>query len=265
MANLKTEVILTMNGKAAIQVLEALSDKAKSVREEIDNLDEKAPDFKQRKAGLEEVYKALQSAETDVIKGTERLDHALQNLTSTSLQNLRKALGDGRRQLQKLSEDELEQADELRKKMKQVGDEVRLLEGQYVKIADGLKNVSNQSDQWLDKAIKQQRDLVGSLEKSDAGYQKNLSILKQLEAEEDRRRGKMSKNDAMATASNKYANASELRRAKTTITEVRDKTDSHKVGEIEQYNKALQEIDKRLNAISGQFVDIQKGIGNVSN
>ena len=265
MANLKTEVILTMNGKAAIQVLEALRDKAKSVREEIDNLDEKAPDFKQRKAGLEEVYKALQSAETDVIKGTERLDHALQNLTSTSLQNLRKALGDGRRQLQSLSEDELKENEEIRKKMKQVGDQVRLLEGQYVKIADGLKNVKNQSDQWLDKAIKQQRDLVGSLEKSDASYQQNLATLKQLEAEEDRRKGKMSKNDAMATVSNKYANASELRRAKTTITEVRDKTDSHKVGEIEQYNKALLEIDKRLGSISGQFVDVQKGIGNVSN
>lgn len=265
MANLKTEVILTMNGKAAIQVLEALRDKAKSVREEIDNLDEKAPDFKQRKAGLEEVYKALQSAETDVIKGTERLDHALQNLTSTSLQNLRKALGDGRRQLQSLSEDELKENEEIRKKMKQVGDQVRLLEGQYVKIADGLKNVKNQSDQWLDKAIKQQRDLVGSLEKSDASYQQNLATLKQLEAEEDRRKGKMSKNDAMATVSNKYANASELRRAKTTITEVRDKTDSHKVGEIEQYNKALLEIDKRLGSISGQFVDVQKRIGNVSN
>ena len=265
MANLKTEVILTMNGKAAIQVLEALRDKAKSVREEIDNLDEKAPDFKQRKAGLEEVYKALQSAETDVIKGTERLDHALQNLTSTSLQNLRKALGDGRRQLQSLSEDELKENEEIRKKMKQVGDQVRLLEGQYVKIADGLKNVKNQSDQWLDKAIKQQRDLVGSLEKTDASYQKNYSILKQLEAEEDRRKGKMSKNDAMATVSNKYANASELRRAKTTITEVRDKTDSHKVDEIEQYNKALLEIDKRLGSISGQFVDVQKGISNVSN
>ena len=254
-----------MNGKAAIQVLEALRDKAKAVREEIDNLDKDAPDFKVQKAGLENVYDALQSAHENVIKDTERLDHALQNLTSTSLQNLRKALGDGRRQLQKLSEDDLAQAEEVRKKMKQVGDEIRLIEGQYVKIADGLKNVANQSDQWLDKAIKQQRDLVGSLQKSDAEYQKNYSILKQLEAEEDRRRGKMSKNDAMATASNKYANASELRRAKTTITEVRDKTDSHKVGEIEQYNKALQEIDKRLNAISGQFVDIQKGIGNVAN
>ena len=265
MANLKTEIILSMNGKAAIQVLEALRDKAKAVREKIDNLDKKAPDFKEQKAGLEKVYDALQSAHENVIKNTERLDHALQNLTSTSLQNLRKALGDGRRQLQKLSEDELEQADELRKKMKQVGDEIRLLEGQYVKIADGLKNVSNQSDQWLDKAIKQQRDLVGSLQKSDAEYQKNYSILKQLEAEEDRRRGKMSKKEAMATASDKYANASELRRAKTTITEVRDKTESHKVGEIERYNNALQEIDQRLNAISGQYVDIQKGIGAVSN
>lgn len=265
MANLKTEIILSMNGKAAIQVLEALRDKAKDVREEIDNLDKNAPDFKNQKAGLEKVYDALQSAHENIIKDTERLDTAVQNLSSTSLQNLRKALGDGRRELQKLSEDELEKADEIRKKMKLVGDEIRLLEGQYVKIADGLKNVSNQSDQWLDKAIKQQRDLVGSLQKSDVEYQKNLSVLKQLESEEDRRRGKMSKNDAMATVSNKYANASELRRAKTTITEVRDKTDSHKIDEIDRYNKALQEIDKRLNAISGQFIDIQKGIGNVSN
>ena len=252
MANLKTEVILTMNGKAAIQVLEALRDKAKSVREEIDHLDEKAPDFKQRKAGLEEVYKALQSAETDVIKGTERLDHALQNLTSTSLQNLRKALGDGRRQLQSLSEDELKENEEIRKKMKQVGDQVRLLEGQYVKIPDGLKNIKNQSDQWLDKAIKQQRDLVGSLEKSDASYQQNLATLKQLEAEEDRRKGKMSEAEARQTVSDANASVSDLRRAKATLTETRDKTAIGKTGEIDSYNRDLQEIEKRLEAVSGK-------------
>ena len=252
MANLKTEIILSMNGKAAIQVLEALRDKAKSVREEIDNLDKDAPDFKEQKTGLEKVYDALQSAHENVIKDTERLDHALQNLTSTSLQNLRKALGDGRRQLQKLSEDELEQADELRKKMKQVGDEIRLLEGQYVKIADGLKNVSNQSDQWLDKAIKQQRDLVGSLEKSDASYQQNLATLKQLEAEEDRRKGKMNVAEARQTVSDDNASASDLRRAKATVTEARDKTAIGKTGEIDSYNRDLQEIEKRLEAVSGK-------------
>ena len=252
MANLKTEIILSMNGKAAIQVLEALRDKAKAVREEIDNLDKDAPDFKEQKAGLEKVYDALQSAHENVIKDTERLDHALQNLTSTSLQNLRKALGDGRRQLQKLSEDELEQAEEIRKKMKQIGDEVRLLEGQYVKIADGLKNVSNQSDQWLDKAIKQQRDLVASLEKSDASYQQNLATLKQLEAEEDRRKGKMNVAEARQTVSDDNASASDLRRAKATLTEARDKTAIGKTGEIDSYNRDLQEIEKRLEAVSGK-------------
>lgn len=252
MANLKTEIILSMNGKAAIQVLEALRDKAKAVREEIDNLDKGAPDFKEQKAGLEKVYDALQSAHENVIKDTERLDHALQNLTSTSLQNLRKALGDGRRQLQKLSEDDLEQAEEVRKKMKLIGDEVRLLEGQYVKIADGLKNVKNQSDQWLDKAIKQQRDLVGSLQKSDASYQQNLATLKQLEAEEDRRKGKMGIVEARQTVTSQNASASDLRRAKTTLTEARDNTPTGSTGDIAQYNKELQEIEKRLEAVSGK-------------
>lgn len=241
-----------MNGKAAIQVLEALRDKAKAVREEIDNLDKNAPDFKEQKAGLEKVYDALQSAHENVIKDTERLDHALQNLTSTSLQNLRKALGDGRRQLQKLSEDDLEQAEEVRKKMKLIGDEVRLLEGQYVKITDGLKNVKNQSDQWLDKAIKQQRDLVGSLQKSDASYQQTLATLKQLEAEEDRRKGKMGIVEARQTVTSQNASASDLRRAKATLTEARDNTPTGNTGDIAQYNSELQEIEKRLEAVSGK-------------
>lgn len=252
MANLKTEVILSMNGEAAIRVLEALRDKAKAVREEIDNLDKDAPDFKERKAGLESVYKTLQNYQTNIIKDTERLDHALKNLSTTSLQNLRKALGDGRRQLQKLSEDDFAQAEEVRKKMKQLGDEIRLIEGQYVKIADGLKNVKNQSDQWLDKAIKQQRDLVGSLEKSDASYQQNLATLKQLEAEEDRRRGKMSEAEAHQTVTSQNASASDLRRAKTTLTEARDATPTKLTGNIEAYNNELQEIDKRLEAVSGK-------------
>lgn len=254
MANLKTEVILTMNGKAAIQVLEALTEKARAVREEIDNLDKNAPDYSKRKAGLEEVHKALLSAETDVIKGTERLDHAIQNLSSTSLQNLRKALGDGRRQLQSLSEDELEEAEVIREKMKMVGDEIRLLEGQYVKIAEGLADVGNQSDQWLDKAIKQQRDLVGSLKKTDESYYRNLVTLRKLENEEDRRKNqsKMSVYDAGRLVDSRNATPAELRRAKAAFIEARDREPIGNLTEIDRYNRYLQEIEKQLEAVSGK-------------
>ena len=264
--------------KLAKVVITANASTAKKVLEEIDALVQKytADIQKMTAAGqantaeckkAESTLKALSQVQRDNIEDTKRLGEVVQDLTNTKLRDLRRAMGSGKAALAGLtgSDADLKKAERIRNEMKQVGDQMRLIEGQYVKIADGLKNVENQSDQWLDKAIKQQRDLVGSLEKSDASYQQNLATLKQLEAEEDRRKGKMSKNDAMATVSNKYANASELRRAKTTITEFRDKTDSHKVDEIEQYNKALLEIDKRLGSISGQFVDVQKGIGNVSN
>lgn len=261
------KVVITANASTAKKVLEEIDALVQKYTADIQKMTAAGQANTAECKKAESTLKALSQVQRDNIEDTKRLGEVVQELTNTKLRDLRRALGSGKSALAKLtgSDADLKKAEQIRSEMKQVGDEIRLIEGQYVKIADGLKNVSNQSDQWLDKAIKQQRDLVGSLEKSDASYQQNLATLKQLEAEEDRRKGKMSKQEAMTTVSNKYANASELRRAKTTITEVRDKTDSHKVGEIEQYNKALQEIDKRLNAITGQFVDIQKGIGNVSN
>ncbi len=246
-------------------VITANASTAKKVLEEIDNLVQKytADIQKMTAAGqantaeckkAESTLKALSQVQRDNIEDTKRLGEVVQDLTNTKLRDLRRAMGSGKSALAKLtgSDADLKRAEQIRSEMKQVGDEIRLIEGQYVKIAEGLKNVSNQSDQWLDKAIKQQRDLVGSLEKSDAGYQQNLATLKQLEAEEDRRKGKMGIVEARQTVTSQNASASDLRRAKTTLTEARDNTPTGNTGDIAQYNKELQEIEKRLEAVSGK-------------
>lgn len=246
-------------------VITANATTAKKVLEEIDALVEKytADIQKMTAAGqantaeckqAERTLKALSQVQRDNIEDTKRLSQVVQDLTNTKLRDLRRALGSGKSALSKLtgSDADLKKAEQIRSEMKQVGDAIRLIEGQYVKIADGLKNVRNQSDQWLDKAIKQQRDLVGSLEKSDASYQQNLATLKQLEAEEDRRKGKMSLQEAQATVGNKDATASELRRAKATLTEAREKTPTSNTSQIGSINKDLQEIDRRLEAVSGK-------------
>lgn len=246
-------------------VITANATTAKKVLEEIDALVEKytADIQKMTAAGqantaeckrAESTLKALSQVQRDNIEDTKRLGQVVQDLTNTKLRDLRRALGSGKSALAKLtgSDADLKKAEQIRAEMKQVGDAIRLIEGQYVKIADGLKNVKNQSDQWLDKAIKQQRDLVGSLQKSDASYQQNLTTLKQLEAEEDRRKGKMSLQEAQATVNNKDASASELRRAKATLTETRETTPTSNTSQIGSINKDLQEIDKRLEAVSGK-------------
>ena len=251
--------------KLAKVVITANASTAKKVLEEIDALVQKytADIQKMTAAGqantaeckkAESTLKALSQVQRDNIEDTKRLGEVVQDLTNTKLRDLRRALGSGKAALAKLtgSDADLKKAEQIRNEMKQVGDEIRLIEGQYVKIADGLKNVKNQSDQWLDKAIKQQRDLVGSLQKSDASYQQNLATLKQLEAEEDRRKGKMGIVEARQTVTSQNASASDLRRAKTTLTEARDNTPTGNTGDIAQYNKELQEIEKRLEAVSGK-------------
>lgn len=253
------------NQRLAKVIVTANTTTAKKVMEELDQLIVKYTNHVQEltaagKANTaeckqsESVLKALSQVQRDNIEDTKRLSEVVQDLTNTKLRDLRRALGSGKAALAKLtgSDADLKKAEQIRSEMKQVGDQMRLIEGQYVNIADGLKNVKNQSDQWLDKAIKQQRDLVGSLEKSDASYQQNLSTLKQLEAEEDRRKGKMGIVEARQTVTSQNASASDLRRAKTTLTEARDNTPTGNTGDIAQYNKELQEIEKRLEAVSGK-------------
>lgn len=253
------------NQRLAKVIVTANATTAKKVMEEFDQLIVKYTNHVQEltaagKANTaeckqsESVLKALSQYQRDNIEDTKRLGEVVQDLTNTKLRDLRRAMGSGKSALAKLtgSDADLKRAEQIRGEMKQVGDQMRLIEGQYVKIADGLKNVSNQSDQWLDKAIKQQRDLVGSLQKSDASYQQNLATLKQLEAEEDRRKGKMGIVEARQTVTSQNASASDLRRAKATITEARDNTPTGNTGDIAQYNKELQEIEKRLEAVSGK-------------
>lgn len=262
MAKNKTEAIITLNGQQPLQVLKQLQEAAAGISDQIDAAQAKLKTLKPNtdpyKAldatikDLKKQYDLLASAQIKDISANERLQSVVNQLSNTSLRNLRRALGDGKRQLEGLSEAEMEQANSIRAMMKEVGDEIRLLEGKYVKIKEGLKDVDEQSDQWLSKALTQQRELVSSLKKTDASYQSNLNTLKQLEAEEDRRKGKMSVSEATSVVNRKHASASDLRRAKTTLTEARDNTDLSDEKKINSYNEGLATIEKRLDAVSGK-------------
>lgn len=262
MAKNKTEAIITLNGQQPLQVLKQLQEAAAGISDQIDAAQAKLKTLKPNtdpyKAlvatinDLKKQYDLLASAQIKDISANERLQSVVDQLSNTSLRNLRRALGDGKRQLEGLSEAEMEQANSIRAMMKEVGDEIRLLEGKYVKIKEGLKDVDEQSDQWLSKALTQQRELVSSLKKTDASYQSNLDTLKQLEAEEDRRKGKMSVWEATGIVNRKHASASDLRRAKTTLTEARDNTDLSDENKINSYNESLATIEKRLEAVSGK-------------
>ena len=249
------KVVITANAATAKKVLEEIDKLVEQYTADIQKMTAAGEANSAACKQAERTLKALSQVQRDNIDDTKRLSAVVEDLTNTKLRDLRRALGSGKAEMAKLtgSDADLKRAEEIRKEMKHVGDQIRLIEGQYVKIGDKLKDIINQSDQWLGKAIKQQRDLVGSLQKTDASYQSNLSTLKQLEAEEDRRKGKMSEADASAAALGAPdTTASDLRRARTTLTEARDKTSVTDTQSIQKYNELLAQVEERLEAVSGK-------------
>lgn len=197
MAKNKTEAIITLNGQQPLQVLKQLQEAAEGIAKQIDEAQEKlktlkpnTEPFKELTAQVKDLkkqYDLLSSAQVKDIDAVDRLKSAVDNLSSTSLKNLRKALGDGKRQLEGLSEAELEQANAIRSLMKTVGDQVRLLEGQYVKIRQGLASIGTQSDQWLSKAIRQQQELMVNTRRGTKEYKEQEQVMQMLTAEQNKR------------------------------------------------------------------------------
>ena len=189
MAKNKTEAIITLNGQQPLQVLKQLQEAAEGIAKQIDEAQEKLKNLKPNTEPFKEItaqvkdlkkqYDLLSSAQVKDIDAIDRLKSAVDNLSSTSLKNLRKAFGDGKRQLEGLSEAELEQANAIRAMMKEVGDEVRLLEGKYVKIREGLASIGTQSDQWLSKAIAQQKDLMDYTRRGTKEYKEQWERIRQ--------------------------------------------------------------------------------------
>lgn len=207
MAKNKTEAIITLNGQQPLQVLKQLQEAAEGIAKQIDEAQEKlktlkpnTEPFKELTAQVKDLkkqYDLLSSAQVKDIDAVDRLKSAVDNLSSTSLKNLRKAWGDGKRQLEGLSEAELEQANAIRSLMKTVGDQVRLLEGKYVKIREGLASIGTQSDQWLSKAIAQQKDLMDYTRRGTKEYKEQEQVMQMLTAEQNKRNAAIS---AEATA-----------------------------------------------------------------
>lgn len=207
MAKQTTEAIITLNGKQPIEVLNQMHSAAEKIKAEMEQVQQKMKGmspkddaYKQLKGSLKELkgqYDLLSSAQVKDIEATQRLQAAVDNLASTSLKNLRKALGDGKRQIEGLSEAELEQANTIRSLMKTVGDQVRLLEGKFVKIREGLASIGTQSDQWLNKAIAQQQELMATTRRGTKEYKEQEQVMQMLTAEQNKRNSAIS---AEATA-----------------------------------------------------------------
>lgn len=285
MAKNKTEAIITLNGQQPLQVLKQLQEAAEGIAKQIDEAQEKlktlkpnTEPFKELTAQVKDLkkqYDLLSSAQVKDIDAVDRLKSAVDNLSSTSLKDLRKALGDGKRQLEGLSEAELEQANAIRSLMKTVGDQVRLLEGQYVKIRQGLASIGTQSDQWLSKAIRQQQELMVNTRRGTKEYKEQEQVMQMLTAEQNKRTAALSADaDAKRKAQFKQQVASSRQmlsstdtmkshsqtEIQTAINTLKQAQGQSNIGgsEWKQYADEIAKAEERLASLAGKVKEVKQ-------
>ncbi len=285
MAKNKTEAIITLNGQQPLQVLKQLQEAAAGISDQIDAAQAKLKTMKPNtdpyKAldatikDLKKQYDLLASAQIKDIAANERLQSVVDQLSNTSLRNLRRALGDGKRQLEGLSEAELEQANSIRAMMKEVGDQVRLLEGKYVKIREGLASIGTQSDQWLSKAIAQQKDLMDYTRRGTNEYKEQEQVMQMLTAEQNKRNAAISAEAAakrqaqfkqqvassrqMLSSTDTMKNHSQTE-IQTAINTLKQAQGQSNIGgsEWKQYADEITKAEERLASLAGKVKEVKQ-------
>ena len=211
----------------------------------------------------ERLLRALSQVQCDNIEDTKRLGAVVDDLANTKLRDLRRALGSGKSALQGLtgSPEDIARAEEIREQMRQVGNQLKLLEGQYVKVEEGMKDLGHQSDQWLDKAIKQQQELVGVTRRGTAEYDKMKASLDKLTNERDVRSMRAAnekrdkdrswaQQDAKSRMGNIYGQSeSELKNMLKTFEQMKS--------EMAPYSQEWQNVAKNIETVNARMKEVQ--------
>lgn len=258
----KSEVVITCNAQQPKAAIRAMETELKRLQAAYKQLSDAGKAGTERAKQMAHEIKELSIAVKEGKANMDKIVTVTNNLSNSSLSQLQRALRQVKKEMGRVSTDS-PKLDDLRQKYKAITDQIKILQGEMVNIQKHMGNLSQTSDAWLSRAINQQKQLVAQTDKTNSGYQRQVDILHQLQAEQQ--------NRAMATVLNGGATADDLRAARASITSYRDqlgKGGIMPVGgdvarEIEACNVALKKCDEQLNVIAGKGKQIEPTVQEI--
>lgn len=133
----KTQIVITANAAVAKKVMEELQQRIDGIKQKMAALDVTTKQGQREFKKLEKELVSYNSAVTQNITNTERINNAMKNLSGTSLNELKRALSAAKSELGKMSASD--------KGLKQMQNNVKALQGQINELTGA---VNNQSGAW---------------------------------------------------------------------------------------------------------------------
>lgn len=133
----KTQIVITANAAVAKKVMEELQQRIDGIKQKMAALDVTTKQGQREFKKLEKELVSYNSAVSQNITNTERINNAMKNLSGTSLNELKRALSAAKSELGKMSASD--------KGLKQMQNNVKALQGQIDKLSG---SVHKQSGAW---------------------------------------------------------------------------------------------------------------------
>lgn len=176
----RAHIAITMDGKHAKNVINALKAQAESLNAEIERLralgQDDTTDFSQKVNEWKSVTKAIKENEKMYID----LDAVVQNLAGTTKKNLSAALKSAARDMQDMAEssDRLEQ---VKGQYNAILGQLKKLGVEYVNVEQVMQNLDSTSEKTLRTALAQLRELQMATDQGTRSWNKQEERIKQLE------------------------------------------------------------------------------------
>ena len=257
--NYNHNITITCNATAPQEALKLLNKRQKEIIKDMSLLDQTVAVDKKKWDSYKEELGAVQMAIERNKASMEQFRNVMNNLSQATLRQLRQAL-------RKLKNDMANTSDskslaKMRNDYAAVERQIKIMQGSLKDVEGHLSTLKNKTDAWLQSAIQQQRSLLGSMENTNnAGYKHQLDVLKQLEAEEQRRAAikiEQAAVNAGVDVRSGTASAAQLQSARQALlarraTLPQGAAGSAEAREIENINALLKQCDEQIAAIEGK-------------
>lgn len=257
--NYNHNITITCNATAPQEALKLLNKRQKEIIKDMSLLDQAVAADKKKWDSYKEELSAVQMAIERNKASMEQFRNVVNNLSQATLRQLNQALRKLKNDMANTSDSKL--LAQLRNEIAAVEREKKIRLGALKDIEGHLSTLKNKTDAWLQSAIQQQRSLLDSMENTNnAGYKRQLDVLKQLEAEEQRRAAIKTEQAAInagVDVRSGTASADKLRSARQALLARRDTLPQGAAGSaeakaIENINALLKQCDEQIAAIAGK-------------
>ena len=210
--NKKSEYYVTVNAQQAVAMTKALETELKNLQNRYKQLVAAQQEGTEKARQMARDIRDLESVIKQNKVQYELIDKVMQNLSGSTLSQLQRALRNVKKSMNLVSEDSGKLA-KLREQYAAIERQIKMMQGAMVNVKKHLGELSTMTDSWLQRAIQQQRQQVAGIDQQNQKYQQQMAVLKQLEAEEQRRAQVAAVtryNQAVSTVQSGTASASAL-------------------------------------------------------